>query len=116
MDCFLGAFSLLEPLYEDKVINQCLIRYRTTVLLTQYNLSCIQGKIEYLIRRNCMIVLQEIAIFNVFCHLSSMAPQDFGCHLYLFSIGFGFFLQRPAKVTVLQGEMPCDISFWEAEN
>ncbi|GAB0193402.1 hypothetical protein GRJ2_001805500 [Grus japonensis] len=32
------------------------------------------------------------------------------------SIGFGLFLQRLAKVTILQGEMLCDISFREADN
>lgn len=45
-------------------------------------------------------------MFSVFCHLSSRAHQQFPCHLYLFSVRLGFFLQRPAKVIVLQGEMP----------
>lgn len=44
-------------------------------------------------------------MFNAFCHLSSRVQQRFPCHLFLFSVGLGFFLQRPAKVIVLQGEM-----------
>lgn len=45
-------------------------------------------------------------MFNAVCHLSSCAHQHFPCHLYLFSVGLGFLLQRPSKVIVLQGEMP----------
>lgn len=69
---FLGVFSLLQPLYEGEVINQCLMRYGTTVSLTQYHLPCIQSKRELLIRKNSMIVSQEIAITVESYHNVSM--------------------------------------------